>query len=72
MPIHMGVLEGISTVGRERGRVVFRGKGCVAWSGAIASKPAPTGNCVNPVGAGLLAMNDDAVFLKDSAALALL
>ncbi|MCL5230784.1 hypothetical protein M4Z12_32360, partial [Pseudomonas sp. In614] len=34
---------------------------------AFASKPAPTGECVSNVGAGLLAKNDDAVDLKDRA-----
>ncbi|MNR36518.1 hypothetical protein D3C85_1544420 [compost metagenome] len=45
---------------------------CGVGYDAIASRLAPTGFCANPVGASLLAMNDDAVVLKESAALALL
>jgi hypothetical protein len=45
---------------------------CDVVHDAIASRLAPTEGCANPVGASLLAMNDDAVFLTESATLALL
>ncbi|SED55852.1 hypothetical protein SAMN04490185_3719 [Pseudomonas frederiksbergensis] len=36
---------------------------CGEWSGLFASKPAPTLKCIPLVGAGLLAKNDNAVYL---------
>src|SRR3989344_3271802 len=38
-------------------------EGCTEWPGAFASKPAPTKSPPIPVGASLLAKNDDAVSL---------
>ena len=74
MPIHMGVVEWISTVGRGRGRAVFIKIGRDMWGSDMPS-PSKLGShsgCADPVGASLLATNDDAVLLTESAALALL